>query len=246
MIANLPMYDRPELDTANLRFWHLIRQALYARGIEAPENLAQSNDMMAVWTDPSLVLSQTCGMPYRKHLHGKVNLVGTPDYDLPDCPAGHYYSVIVVRKTDPRTALKDFENPIFAFNEEISQSGFAAPLNHAAAQGVRFDNRIQSFGHAISAKMVATGQADIAALDAVTWTFVDRYDEFAKDLRVLEITAPPTPVLPFITSTNHDPDLIFGAIEQAIKQLTADEKAALSLKGIIKIPAEDYLSVPNP
>lgn len=246
MIANLPMYDRPELNAANLRFWHLIRQALHASGIEAPEYLSQRTDLMAVWTDPSLVLGQTCGMPYRKHLHGKVNLVGTPDYDLPDCPAGHYYSVIVVRTSDPRSTLKNFENSIFAFNEEISQSGFAAPLNHAAAQGVRFANCIQSFGHALSAEMVATGQADIAALDAVTWTFIERYDAFAKDLRVLEITAPPTPVLPFITSTNHDPDLIFGAIAQAISRLTPDEKSTLSLKGIIKIPADDYLRVPNP
>ena len=246
MVASLSMYDRPELATAHQRFWDLIWHRLHSHGIAAPQTLSQHDDVMTVWTDPALVLSQTCGMPYRKFLHGKVNLVGTPDYRLKDCPAGHYNSTIVVRKNDPRTTLQDYDLATFAFNEENSQSGFAAPLNHGAATGVTFPNRIQSFGHVFSAQMVASGKADIAALDAVTWRLIERYDAFANDLRVLQITAPTTPVLPFITSTHNDPELVFDAVEQGIAQLSDTDKATLGLYGIIKIPATEYLAVPNP
>lgn len=246
MIASLPMYDRPELAAAHRRFWSLIRQGLQDRGVDAPETLSQRDDLMTVWTDPTMVLAQTCGMPYRKFLHGKVNLVGTPDYRLTDCPAGHYNSVIVVRKDDPRSRLQDYEAATFAFNEENSQSGLAAPLNHAAATGVAFPNRIQSFGHALSAQMVASGKADIAALDAMTWRLIERYDSFANDLRILEVTAPTTPALPFITSTRYAPELVFDTIEQGIAQLSDTDRDTLGLYGVVKIPASEYLAVPNP
>ncbi|MBU2981938.1 PhnD/SsuA/transferrin family substrate-binding protein [Lentibacter algarum] len=246
MIASLPMYDRPELAAAHRRFWDLVRRGLHRHGIDAPQALSQRDDLMAVWSDPAMVLAQTCGMPYRKLLHGKVNLVGTPDYRLKGCPEGHYYSVFVVRKDDPRTTLQDYAAATFAFNEENSQSGFAAPLNHGAAAGVTFPKRIQSFGHALSAQMVASGKADIAALDAVTWRLIKRYDAFANDLRVLKITAPTTPVLPFITSTHHNPELVFDAVEQGIDQLSDTDRATLGLFGIVRIPASEYLAVPNP
>ena len=98
MIASLQMYKRPELMEAHARFWSLINQNLMELGINAPRELNQDKEVMAVWTDPDLVLSQTCGMPYRKFLHEKVNLVGTPIYDLGNCLPGYYYSCIVVRK----------------------------------------------------------------------------------------------------------------------------------------------------
>ena len=246
MTASLAMYNRPELNLAHQQFWALIRQALIERGISAPKTLSPRDDLMAVWTDPALVLAQTCGMPYRKFLHGKVNLVGTPHYGIVGCPPGFYNSVFVVRKEDPRASLMDFHTAIFAYNEENSQSGYAAPLNHATAQGVTFEQRVQSFGHALSAEMVASKQADIAALDAVTWGFITQFDALANDLRVQETTTPPTPALPFITSIHHDPDLIFSALTQALEQLDPIEKTALGLLDIINIPAADYLSVSDP
>ena len=78
MIANLMMYERPELQGAHARFWDLVRSALADNGIAAPETLSQDADANSVWTDPEMVLSQTCGMPYRLWLHGKVQLIGTP------------------------------------------------------------------------------------------------------------------------------------------------------------------------
>ena len=101
MIASLSMYARPETADAVKNLWALIRGNLTTAGVDAPMVLTQDTNPMSVWTDSGLVLSQTCGMPYRKFLHGKVQLVGTPQLDLPDCTAGHYFSVFVVRKGCP-------------------------------------------------------------------------------------------------------------------------------------------------
>jgi ABC-type phosphate/phosphonate transport system substrate-binding protein len=185
-------------------------------------------------------------MPYRNFLHGKVQLVGTLDYDLPDCAPGHYFSEIVVRKDDPRPTLKDYVHGIFVYNMKNSQSGFSAPLNHAVAQGLNFSTTVEAHGHLESAKMVASGQADIAAIDAVTWRLIERHEVFASKLRILEPTKPITPALPLITSLALDADQIYDAVKQAIRDLPEEIRDAMLLKGVVKIPASDYLSVPNP
>lgn len=246
MIASLPMYERPEISDAIAHFWSLIRKNLNDINIDAPETLSQNTEGLSSWTNPGLVLSQTCGMPYRNDLHGKVKLVGTPIYDLPSCPPGYYFSAMVVRKNDPRVTLNEYAQATFAFNTENSQSGFAAPLVHAAASGVNFPNRVQSLGHVKSAEMVASNQADIAAIDAVTWQLIQQHDAFASQLKVLERTTPNTPALPFITSLTLDADKIYDAVKQAIEDLPHGMCNAMLLKGIMKISAKDYLSVTNP
>jgi ABC-type phosphate/phosphonate transport system substrate-binding protein len=245
MIANLMMYLRPELAEAHNRFWILIRNHLSKEGIESPETLSQDADEFYVWKHPELVLSQTCGMPYRTWLHDKVQLVGTPDYGLRDCPAGYYRSAIVVRADDPRRELPAFRGATFAYNQTYSQSGYAAPYWHCQPLGFWFENRLQTQQHLLSAQAVATGRADVASIDAVTWRNIETYEPFASKLRVLDWTKP-TPGLPLITSLRHDAGRILTALEGAIAELDADSRAQLGITGIVKIPKQDYLAVRNP
>lgn len=245
MIASLMMYARPELEGAHDRFWMLIREELKGQGIEGPEKLSQHADMFEVWEDPELVLSQTCGMPYRVFLKEKVMLVGTPDYGLEGCPAGHYQSPIVVRKDDPRTSLLEFKDAIFGFNQTHSQSGFAAPYEHVSKQGFWFQNRLATGGHLASAQAVAEERADIAAIDGVTWRLIQKYEPCAEHLRVLEWTRP-TPGLPLITSLKHDPKAVFAAVSSAISALEASDKALLGINALVRIPQADYFAIANP
>ncbi|HCP82744.1 MAG TPA: hypothetical protein DIT67_14685 [Octadecabacter sp.] len=245
MIANLMMYQRPQLVEAHNQFWMLIRAQLAAAGMDSPETLSQDAEEFFVWTHPDLTLSQTCGMPYRTRLHDKVQLVGTPDYGLDGCPAGYYRSAIIVRADDARTDIDAFKDATFAYNQTFSQSGYAAPFWHVKSKGFWFENRLHVEQHLESARAVATGRADIASLDAVTWRNIEKYETFAKDLRVLEWTEP-TPGLPLITALGNDPDLIFEAVRTAIEALDAHSKSQLGINGIVQIPKEDYLSVCNP
>jgi ABC-type phosphate/phosphonate transport system substrate-binding protein len=244
MIASLMMYLRPETEAATARFWTLIRRALAARGIAAPEMLSNGTPEFEVWRDPALVLSQTCGMPYRLALHDSVTLVGTPDFGVDDCPPGYYRSAFVVRAEDARADLAAFREARFAYNQEFSQSGYAAPWAEARASGFWFEDRAQSQGHRVSAKMVAEGDADIAALDAVTWRLIGQHDDHAERLRVLAWTEP-TPGLPYIAGPRADGEATFAAVEEAIAGLSAEDRAVLGLRGLVRIPKAEYLAVPS-
>jgi ABC-type phosphate/phosphonate transport system substrate-binding protein len=245
MIASLMMYARPELRAAHTRFWTLIRARLALAGIDAPATLSQDMDEFEVWKHPQLVLSQTCGMPYRLWLHDLVKLVGTPDYGLAGCPPGYYRSAIVVRGDDRRDELDAFRDAVFAYNQTFSQSGYAAMWQHLKQHGFWFENSLHTEQHISSARAVCDGRADIAALDAVTWRLLQKYEDFSQELRVLDWTVP-TPGLPLITGIGRNSNDVFDAFEAAISLLNADDRAMLGVQGIVKIPKEVYFQVGNP
>ena len=245
MLASLSMYDRPELKAHNQVYWSEIRRALYSRGIESPKLLTEEGTDLAFWGSPKLFLSQTCGLPYRKYLHNKVNLVGTPDCGVKGCPPGYYCSYFIVRKNDKRNSLPQFNNSVFAYNEKNSQSGFASAWNHLKSLGFWFQNIKITGSHLRSAHSLVNGDADIAAIDAVTWRFIKKYEAIATELRILEATDP-TPGLPYITSKTLKCDVMFDAIEDAIKNLSKNVLRELNIKGIIKIPKASYLAIPLP
>ena len=244
MIASLPMYERPETTGANDRLWALIRKNLYFDRRPMPEALTRDGDLWDHWKSPGLILSQTCGLPYRAHLHGHVTLVGTPILDLP-CAPGFYFSSVVVRADDARVTFDDFKGACLAVNDPLSQSGWAAPAAFAIDHEFEFDRVVLTGTHKTSAETVAKGQADLAAIDAVTWSQIKRFDAVANQLRVL-INTPPTPALPYIAANGHDIDDMHNAIKTAIDQLAPKDRALLGLKGITAIHPDRYLDVPTP
>lgn len=245
MRASLAMYDRPELRAALDRYWAHIRESLQDHNILAPETLDREGANLDFWRSDDLVLSQTCGMPYRLDLSAHVNLVGTPDFSVEGCPPGYYRSAIVVHKDDNRNRLIDFVDARVAVNCKNSQSGFAALFNLSKSAGVTFKTLTETGAHVHSAKAVANRQADVAALDAVTWRFIQRYDRFAQELRVLEWTEP-TPGLPYICALKLNPDNVAGAVREAICVLNADDRDVLGLRALIQIPRQKYLEIPTP
>lgn len=234
------MYDRPETAAENDRFWALIREA-YADG---PEHLSRDVEGLAHWRDPDLLLSQTCGMPYRLHLHGQVSLVGTPVTTLDD-PPGHYHSVIIARDNDPRDGLVAFKGARLAANMDVSQSGWAAPQNMAADGGFSFTDVLWTGAHQASARAVHDGAADLAAIDVLTWTMIRRYDRWSDALKIVART-PSTPMLPYITAKPAYAAPLFAAIKTAIAALGPAGRDTLCLAGVIRIEAEQYLAVPSP
>jgi len=241
LIAALPMYDRVEVAGANDQLWASIHEA-FGYG---PDTLTRDMDVWDIWQSPDLLLAQTCGYPYRARLHGHVTLIGTPDYGVPDCPAGYYNSVFIARRDDTRRNLPDFDSATFAYNEPMSQSGWAAPMAHMTAQNLTFGAHIQSGAHVKSAQMVARNNADIAAIDAVTWAMIEKYDRFASDLHIIAQTTP-TPGLPYIAATRTNKPNLFSAITEAISALPSETRNTLLIKGLIDIPAAQYLAIPTP
>ena len=241
MIAHICMYDREEIQEANDVFWSRIRKNLGY----GPNTIARNIEHWDAWLSADLLLGHTCGFPFRAKLHNKVKLVGTPDYGLPGCPPGYYYSVLIARKNDGRQGLRAFDCARFAYNDPLSQSGWAAPVKHLGDLGIQLGIKIMSGGHRNSALYVLEGKADFAAIDAVTWEMIKRYDRWASDLRVIGITAP-TPALPLITAPQNDADEIFDAVYDAIHDMPPSIRNQLMIKRLIKLPEGCYLAQTNP
>ncbi|MBL9047398.1 MAG: PhnD/SsuA/transferrin family substrate-binding protein [Tabrizicola sp.] len=246
MIASLAMYDFGPAMAANDRLWARVRDGLRAQGIGAPEALIRGEGAYwQAWMSPDLVLSQTCGYPFRARLYPQVTYVGTPDFGVEGCAPGFYRSVFVARADDPRCRVGEFDGARFAYNEALSQSGWAAPQIHAAKLGIRLPPALQTGAHRLSAEAVAEGRADIAALDAVTFRLLSATAPGMGALKPVGLTDP-TPGLPLITASTRDPEPIFAAVTEAIAALAPEDRAVLGLKGLVRIPVESYLAVPNP
>lgn len=239
------MYLRPETIDAHHSYYSLIRKHLTARGIESPETFTQPEHLYSDWESPQLFLSQTCGMPYRVTLHGKVQLIGTPDLQLEGCSPGYYRSAMVVRHDDADKDLTDFKESVFIFNSDDSQSGYATAYQLTQKHGFWFQHRIPSGSHRESAFAVAEGRADIAAIDAMTWRMLTAYETYTEKLSIIGWTEP-TPGLPYITSLSNDADSMYDAISAAIDKLPSDVRAQLHIHSLVKISADDYLAVSNP
>ena len=248
MIASLPMYDRPETRGAYNRLWAAIRNDLRGLGPPAlapPETLAHDADPWDHWQSPDLLLSQTCGLPYRSVLHPNVTLIGTPDYGLPDCRPGFYNSVFVMRRKDARPDPADWRELTLAVNDPRSQSGWAAPLTFMKARNLTFAQTRETGAHRASAEAVADGRADIAAIDAQTWRMIQRWDACADALAEVART-PETPGLPLITRQPGHLTVLHRTISHHIAHLSADDAAILDLKGLITIAKQEYLTVQTP
>ena len=245
MIVSLPMYDRPETAPATDRFWDLTRKQLAQRGISAPEALDRSSDIGAAWNSDELLLSQTCSLPFRTKLAGKVRIVGTPDIRLKDCPPGYYCSVLIAGPGDSRSRIEEFDGAVLAYNDELSQSGWAAPIAHAERRGMSFGGYYRTGSHEESAEAVAQGLAQIAALDVHSWRLIRRFCPLASSLRVLGQTGF-TPGLPLITAMGELTDLLFAAVSAAIEVADPSDLELLPFRGIARIPEDAYLSLPKP
>lgn len=240
------MYDWPETTPDWDRFWEKLREAIESKGVPAPQCLARTGDHRADWTDPDLLVGQTCGWPFVSHLVGKVEPFARFDFGLGGTK-GNYHSVIIASSAQKEAlALIMDQGAAIAINGFDSQSGFrslstllAAPLE------LPVDRFVVTGGHRNSVKAVAEGQAAFAAIDAVSWRLAQQYEPAANRVREIGRTGS-APGLPLITS------LKYAQFGPALLQAMADTVAmlapqmAIGLKGVVAAKAADYAVLSNP
>jgi len=233
-IAALPMYDLPELAAANDALWSAIAVRLETLGVDdVPDALTRRGRLEAIWTDPRLLLSQTCGYPLATSLRSRVQVVATPRYDAPGCEGVLYRSAVVVRASDPATCLADLRGRRLAVNDLASNSGMnllraeIAPLaTDAHLRGRPFFAGVTITGaHLASVEAVAAGEADVAAIDCVVWAHLLRLRPgLTRGLRGLAWTSA-TAGLPLIASATLDPAHL-AALRQALAGVAEDQRLA--------------------
>ncbi|MBN3794618.1 PhnD/SsuA/transferrin family substrate-binding protein [Burkholderia sp. Ac-20392] len=251
-IAVLPMYNvTPRHDA----LWRaLLRDALDAfANAGGPVDVVLPDepfdDLHALWRRDDLLLSQTCGYPYRMlGLRDVVRLIATPVFDADGCHGAHYSSVLAVSArahAGGATTLAACRGLRAAFNGGDSHSGMNA-LRHAVAPHARdgrFFGSVAALGsHLNVLRALASEEADCAAIDCVTFAYVqDALPELLKDIRIIGMTAS-APGLPFIASRAL-PETQVVALQDALdRAVAADAERArvLRLKGFERLSPGDY------
>ena len=231
------MYAFAGLKDGNAQFWSSIREGLPAeKQHQAPMQLCAQQTITPKLAG-QVLFAQTCGLPYRMGLHQDYQLLATPDYGLPDAPAGYYYSHIIAHRDDPRNRVDDFIGSSWAVNSYQSQSGFAALVNQWPDQ--EQVTPLISGSHANSLRAVANRQVECAAIDAVSLRFLKQFDNSTHKIKIIANTTP-TPGLPFITGVSDMADDLRHALQCAIPF------APLGIKSLVDIDHSTYLSIPTP
>jgi ABC-type phosphate/phosphonate transport system substrate-binding protein len=223
-VASLGMYDAPALRGANDALWSTLADRLRLAGIEGvPDRLDRARPLEDIWADPNLLLAQTCGYPLATAWRDRLRYVATPRYSAPGCEGASHRSRIVIRRDDTAEALAMLRGRRAAVNDPSSNTGMnllRAAVTPFAIDGRFFGSVIETGSHFASAQAVASGVADVAAIDGITFTHLECVEPtLTHQLRTLAWSAA-SPGLPLVTSavtTSEELRLIRRAIQAAVR-----------------------------
>lgn len=243
MIVSLPMYNvTPRLQR---EYEALLARLLADAGLAAQATLLRDAALPQLWQRPDLLLGQTCGYPYVAQLRDVVSLIATPCFDFAGCDGSDYSSVIVTRAVDGIASLAQARGLTAALNDRHSNSGMNM-LRHAVAplaREGRFFGAVKWTGaHVASLRAVREGEADIAAIDCVTFGYLRaEVPDALQGIRVLQYSAA-SPGLPLVAARGVSPawqERLRGALLSPSAQLRA-HMDALRIKGFEHRTDQDY------
>jgi ABC-type phosphate/phosphonate transport system substrate-binding protein len=247
LLACLGMYDFPWVADANDALWRGLAERLRAAGIEAPRELSRGIDLHDLWRDPRLIFGQTCGYPYVTMLRPHVRLIATPVYSHPGCEGAYHRSFLIARKAEGRRRLEDFAGARAAVNSFDSNSGMnlfratIAPLAHGRAF---FADVIVTGSHQASLAAIGAGEADIAALDCVSFALLAEGRPDLTDRVDIVAQSPLSPALPFVMSAGLATARlgeVCGALQATLADPTlAVARQALGIVGLQLLSDADY------
>jgi ABC-type phosphate/phosphonate transport system substrate-binding protein len=250
-VAGLPMYDLPELRSATDAWWAGVARAFRREGIEdIPDRLTRELQTEAIWQCPDLLLSQVCGYNMVGARRERLTYVATPHYTAPGCQGPLYRSHIVVPASASARTLEDLRGLRCAINGYSSHSGcnaLRATIAPLARSGGFFASVTVSGGHALSLTLLASGAADVAAIDCITYALLARHRaRLVEDTRIIA-QSPAAPVGPYITRGGASDELVArlrGGLAHAMHDPgLAAVRADLLLDGVEILSIENYAGI---
>lgn len=237
----LPWYDLAELRDATDSLWQRVAGHLEALGIEgAPQELDRSIPYEQQWKSSQLLLGQACGYDVLISYRDDLQIVAAPRYEVPGCKGACYRSHVVVREDHHAMALAELRGARCVINTPTSHSGMnilrslVAPL---AESGEFFSDVTVSGAHERSMAMVRGGEADVAAIDCVTYGLLAKHRPSAlAGTRILYRTQL-VPAPPYVTSAS-TPEPIVAALREALHLALPDPE--LHILGIDDSDLADY------
>jgi len=110
-----------------------------------------------------------------------------------------YYSDVIVRHDSALRSFADLRGRTWAYNEKLSQSGYGITRYYLAQLGETagyFGQIIEAGRHERAIELVASGEADAAAIDShMLDTYLDMYSHLRWVLRIIDSLGP-SPIQP--------------------------------------------------
>ena len=154
-----------------------------------------------------------------------LELLASPVLDEPRFDGKpEYSSHLVVHKDAVFSDMDSLRGARIAFNDAMSLSGYHICLIWLTEHGRSpdmFSEWLPSGGHELSAELVASGRADVAAIDVGVWMRLERdRPELLSELRILggDCVLPTVPIQPFV-SAGRLPDAMKTKLRQALLSL---------------------------
>lgn len=229
MITTLPWYDLPGSHAALDRFWKTIRSYLLDLTIETPlylpKKLTRQLSSEQMWQHPGLILSQCCGPDLFRPTTERLDVIARPVFDILNCEPGFYYSHII----SPSSVLPP--SPRVVANAPSSRSGYLALRQWLQRHQLTPGQLHFSGSHQQSILWIKEGRADLAAIDAHSWRWLED-----PNLTIIDQTdSAPTP--PFVM--HRQSPISTGIMAGALRAALAEHRDAVGISGLL--PADRAL-----
>jgi ABC-type phosphate/phosphonate transport system substrate-binding protein len=225
MIASARMYSwSPSLAAAWRRLFGWVGRAA---GVDLPTLDPEPTSLDELWARADMGCVFMCGYPWALRPDPPI-LLASP---VPSPPRyggrAVYVTDFIVRADSPHTKLADTFGGAIAYSTEHSHSGYNAPRHHLLAH---LTSERHGFYRTVLGpfirqlpclEAVASGDADVAAIDGYALDLLRRHDPAATArVRVIETTVP-APSPPLVASPGVDPE----ARERIARALTDAHRA---------------------
>jgi ABC-type phosphate/phosphonate transport system substrate-binding protein len=246
--VSLPMYNLPEMRTANAACWDALRVELVRRGLEnLPSMLDFERKPVPGEIESDTLFTQVCGYPLQTIYRGQATLLGAPVYTAPYCEGATHTGVFIVHRDSAYQRVADLAGCRFAYNSRHSNSGMNLPRRDIAeiAQGAPFfASIVETHTQPGNIERVARGEVDASCVDCVTYAFFRRHRPQLGDLTRVLAATPVSPSIPFVTSSSTPKELV-AILQEALlavarKPEWAAARAGLMLRDIVAIEPANY------
>ncbi len=176
-----------------------------------------------------MLVTQACGLDLFVS-SAPIEPLAAPVFDL-DCGAANYYSFIV----------GDLHGSVAAVNSLSSRSGWSALLTRCRPERV-----VVTGSHQGSLAALRSGQADVAAIDAVTWNIIAR--DAPSELEGIAIVerSGEAPAPPYVVREGTECGDVLRSLQSALQAREATSaRRALLLREVVPVARKDYLPVLN-